>query len=743
MSSNETVARARVLAGRTALCVLPLAAAAPAADAATLLHDYSLAGEYSGSGWFMTGLDESAADAAPQGNGLKLTGNETVDDGLFWRWDNFLQATVRRYDVSGIAFAWGGAIDGVLNPGDIIDSSFDFVVDFTHTLPAFPAYDYTYLSWELRIGLRSSGYTPGEYQSLPGGDALDYVSAYGSADAAGNYRFQNTMQFEVGDWAAPQATDWFATLTFDWADALARQGYEDTQGAHNGDTLSVTVPDRSIDVAIVPTSNTQPGQTLTNSGGLTVASSSTVYTQGTLENTGTGEVVNEGSVVVTETGLLANAGTIRNRVSGWFGVAGTLDNGERGVVENAGALEVMAGGAVLNSGALETLGGASFDNAGTVGNGVSGLFGLAGSMQTSVGGTVENAGNLAVRFNGLFGSAGTVENASGGVIDNDGEIRNELRGLFGNAGTIENRAGALFENSGTLENRVGGLFGNAGSLVNESEGTIANSGTLNNLFGASVNNRGTFVNSSAHTVNNDGEFRVEGYLENTATGVFHNDGTLEITGTGEFDSDGLVTNAGEISNAGVVYVSETGEISGPGSFLQTDGFTQIDGILAAGEVRVDGGEFGGWGSVASTTPLAIADGATLLPGGDHEVGTLTIDGSLVLSPASTVVFDLFGTEPGVGHDVLSVLGSARLAGDLVLTFGFSPVPGSMITVLDASLGVTGNFSHVYADGRDVVPVYGTNSVSLRFAAPVPEPSTYGLFLAGLGLAGTVRLRRRT
>lgn len=252
MSRTTLLDRARALAGTTALVALPLAAATPGVEAANLLHDYSFSGEYSNSGWFMTGLDDGSADAATQGLGFKLTGTRSVDDGMFWAWNDSAQLTLRRYDVTGIAFAWGGTIQGPLAAGDTITAPFDFTVDFSHTTPAFPQFDDTYVGWELSVGVRDSGYTPEEWQPSPDMNVIASQTEYGSAYEAGSHRFQGIVEFQADDWVAGNATDWFVVLKIDWHDALARGGYEDTQGTLNGDYLTVTIPNQSIDVDIVP-----------------------------------------------------------------------------------------------------------------------------------------------------------------------------------------------------------------------------------------------------------------------------------------------------------------------------------------------------------------------------------------------------------------------------------------------------------------------------------------------------------
>ena len=107
--------KARTLAGKSALLILPIAAATPA-QTATLQADYSFVGEHSSSGWFMSAasFNDLAAGATTSGNSARLTADHQVDDGMFWTWNDLAQETMRRYDVTGVAFAWGGGVTGAV-----------------------------------------------------------------------------------------------------------------------------------------------------------------------------------------------------------------------------------------------------------------------------------------------------------------------------------------------------------------------------------------------------------------------------------------------------------------------------------------------------------------------------------------------------------------------------------------------------------------------------------------------------
>lgn len=731
MSSSNLMDRARALAGSTAVAALPLAVAVtpasafvvePAGSGASLQHGYSVVGEYSNSGWFMSWLDDAAASASVLGNGFKLSGTQTITDSLFWRWDDNAQATLRRYDVTGFAFAWGGAINGALRSGDMLSAPFDFLLDYTHTLPQFAAFDYFGVNWSLKIGLRADGYVPEFYQPVPSNNnTLTYAETYGSVDVAGQFGFQGSLGVPVDDWTASQATHWFAVLTVDWNDALAQRGYEDTHGSHNGDTLTFTVPDNSIDLTIVQGKTTLAGEILENSGTYTAPSWSVFRTAGTFRNLAGGLLRIEGTAEIADGGTISNA----------FG----------GTVQNAGTLRALFGGVMTNSGVFDNESGASIENSGTLRNLLGGVLGGAGSVTNNSDGVIENAGLLRMLGGASFSNYGKFDNLAGAEIEVEGSMDNLFGGLMGNAGRMQIKTGGSLGNSGTLLNALGGLMTNGGTVSNQSSGVFGNIGTLTNALGGMMFNSGRFTNSSSNTVNNEGYFYSDGLLENTETGTFNNDGTLEIGG-GTFVNDGLLNNAGSIVNWGSVAIGTTGRVTGAGTYEQWYGHTRVDGELSATQIALHGGTLAGSGVVTATAALSMDEGVTIAPGGEDEAGTLTIHADFLADPTGVLLVDIDGPNPGAQHDVLAIDGIATLAGDLHLDIGYTPAPGAVFTILTATGGVAGQFGNVVAGPWQVAIQYGADSVTLQLGAPVPEPGTYAMFLAGLGLLALWRQRRR-
>lgn len=161
------------------------------------------------------------------------------------------------------------------------------------------------------------------------------------------------------------------------------------------------------------------------------------------------------------------------------------------------------------------------------------------------------------------------------------------------------------------------------------------------------------------------------------------------------------------------------------------------------------------GTLAGDGSLAIAgfglrqSGGTIAPG--TSIGKLAIDllgteARFTQLDDALLVFELNGPLPGISHDQIAISGGAgiTLNGRVRVSFGYAPSVGDHFDVLvsDASL-FSGTFDAIEAPaGMLLVPTYAADRVTLTVAV-VPEPHTYALMLAGLGLvAWMIRHRRR-
>jgi len=157
------------------------------------------------------------------------------------------------------------------------------------------------------------------------------------------------------------------------------------------------------------------------------------------------------------------------------------------------------------------------------------------------------------------------------------------------------------------------------------------------------------------------------------------------------------------------------------------------------------GTITGGGTVKTNT---LTNSGHIAPG--NGVGALTLAGNFVQAGAGVLDIQLGALG---AHDLLTVTGTASLNGGLALScFGdcFYAV-GSEITILD-SVGdlsgtfagaltlsgfATGAFNVVYDYDHDLVKL-----VAIEEVTPVPEPETWAMLLAGLGVVGFAARRRR-
>lgn len=365
------------------------------------------------------------------------------------------------------------------------------------------------------------------------------------------------------------------------------------------------------------------------------------------------------------------------------------------------------------------------------------------------------AGNLSNRVGGRIVAAMTVE--AGGRLLN----RGELHGLGSNAGELINRHDGQIWNGNML---------NTGSLVNEgqyngwdfvNQGHVVNTGAFTHM--------GQFVNEAGGRVENRGAMTADGQIVNR--GEFIVTGNLQNNAS----TSGPAFFTGSILNTqgGVFTVEAGGTVSGPGTYFQSheDSVTRVNGTLAASDITIREGVLAGSGTLVGPVTLGSAwgAGATVRPG--NSPGTLTVDGDL---DAYYARFDIQLTGPAL-HDRIVVNGDARFTGGLVnfllrtpdgFSYDYRPAAGDSFTWLTVDGAVEGlaglNWTlTVVGDGWSSTLassywgstqwIWGpTQMDGVRIAfhgdsivfAPVPEPQTWSMLLAGLGLTGWWVRRRR-
>lgn len=141
-------------------------------------------------------------------------------------------------------------------------------------------------------------------------------------------------------------------------------------------------------------------------------------------------------------------------------------------------------------------------------------------------------------------------------------------------------------------------------------------------------------------------------------------------------------------------VKKTGSLAVLGTYNQTQGWTNVDGRIQSGrDMLYVSGMLSGSGTVKA--PFVTVVGAIVAPGGGDRIGTLTVDGNMILASASSLFIDA----SRAGADKLAVTGALALnGGSLVfnkVTDGPAPRHGQKFDIATAS-SITGTFDKVFS-----------------------------------------------
>lgn len=228
---------------------------------------------------------------------------------------------------------------------------------------------------------------------------------------------------------------------------------------------------------------------------------------------------------------------------------------------------------------------------------------------------------------------------------------------------------------------IGSLSGEAGSLLSVSNGQL--------VVAQSV--AGTFAGNVA------------------GNGGLYKAGTAQLTLAGTNSFSGDTTIAG-----GTLALTDAGGISNSANISLLGGAT-LDLTALPGYTIRSGQTFGGAGVVSGS--LAVADGATLLPGGAAVGATLHVAGDLALSADTTTRFDLTSAMAvGESNDLVNVASNLTLDGAAHLYLrGAGTLANGPYRLINYTGTLAGAFvSAVAANARASLGVdYGTaNQVNL-------------------------------
>ncbi|TXT23052.1 MAG: hypothetical protein FD134_2296 [Gallionellaceae bacterium] len=282
-------------------------------------------------------------------------------------------------------------------------------------------------------------------------------------------------------------------------------------------------------------------------------------------------------------------------------------------------------------------------------------------------------------------------------------------------------------------------------IFNQTGGTNTVAGNL--TLGLAPGSSGTYTLDG-------GTLNVGNIVYGGGRGVFnYNGGTLNVTGN-SVALNAFVSNSNFTLGSGQTLTASEGITNNAnGSFTVGAGAT----VAAGGLGLVNYGLLGGTGTVAGN----VISSGNVGPG--NSPGMLSITGDYTQSALGTFTAEIGGLLAGTQYDVLNVSGTAFLDGLLNVSLYdlggglFAPHAGDYFDILTAST-ITGSFSSLsFATLSDpnlfwrvsyLTDAIGTTDVvrlsvaqNAVVPAPVPEPETYAMLLAGLGLLGVAGRRR--
>ncbi|UCC30706.1 MAG: hypothetical protein JSU86_00210 [Phycisphaerales bacterium] len=300
-------------------------------------------------------------------------------------------------------------------------------------------------------------------------------------------------------------------------------------------------------------------------------------------------------------------------------------------------------------------------------------------------GTIQTPNSITITGLTTWNGGGHFDGAGTGTVNAEGDV------LVNYSGDEKSLRYCTFNNTATAT-LLGGFNMPYGTVVfnNLATGVIDiqfDGGVISGLH-QTLNNAGTMVKSA-------------GAGTSTISAPTNNTGTVEVqTGVLEF------------------YTHYDGH------YVQTAGRTVLNGgdlnMFGPAPVYITGGLLTGAGAI---TGNVLNSSGTTAPG--LSTGVLDIDGAYIQGINSALEIDIAGLNQGSEYDLLTVSGTANLAGNLEVnlpTNGFAPVPGDSFQILTAG-SVVDEFDTVNVTNLspylNMEVVYTATDVTLDMVGVVP------------------------
>ncbi len=533
--------------------------------------------------------------------------------------------------------------------------------------------------------------------------------------------------------------------------------------------------------------------TLTKSGGI----GDSYVSIGGFVNNATGVIDVQSGRLLFNTGATFSSGTSVTGAGQVLVTSGATFNGALSTANNL----YLSGGTITGNSAIangdvhwtsDTMAGTWTTASGST------LF-VDGGGYKYVGGTLTNAGTMTATDNLYFNDASTLVNNGSYKLSGDVSLlSNGGTPSFVNNGTLAKTGGI-----GDSYVSIGGFVNNAGGIIDVQSGRMIlnnaptlNSGTIISGAGQMLITSGATINGSLSTANNLSLTGGTVTANNvTATGDVHwtsdtmtgqwtsaSGSTLHIDGGGYKYAAGLtldgrtvatdhlyaygsgaLTNKGRYEMANDIGIIGGGDLVNTGTFVKTGGIGTSDlssmALQNLGTIEAQTGtlrlpdNFTNAGTLMGVATMQVNGTLTnnghIAPGSAGATGTLTLAGSLMQGPLGALDIRLASASLS---DMLQVNGTAAIDGSTLALSCFSCMlqQGEAFLLMSSTDALTGTFANITTNGfgsgfQYALDYSHANQVWLDVTevGAVPEPSSYAMLLAGVGVIGWLTRRRKS